>query len=341
MAARSSAISDWIAMGFEAKNTERLDGDSQAVVDALNAAGSPVLGQMTPGEVRDWMKANFQPYALDPTPQVAPIEQFTVPNLASGASADIPVRLYRPTVPDNDPLPILVYFHAGGYIFGDLETLDDFCRCFARDAGCLVLSVDYRRAPEHKFPAPIEDCYAATLWVAEHASELGADPKRLAVGGDSSGGTLAIVTAQLAIERGKPHICHQFLWYPGVGSEGPTESARKFAKGYFLEADLMAWSMKHYLPAGTDFNDPRIQPLKYDQLAALPPTFLMTAGFDPRRDDNLLYAQRLAEAGVAIEFRCVDSTVHGFLFMLGGIAVARDAVSQSAQYAREVFANLA
>lgn len=327
-------------MEFEAKNTELLDSESQAVVDALNAAGSPELSKKTPGEVRGWMKENFQPYALNPKPQIASIEQFTVPNTVDGEITDIPVRLYRPNNLDQNLLPILMYFHAGGYVFGDLETLDDFCRCFAQDAGCLVLSVDYRRAPEHKFPAPIEDCYTATLWAAEHAGELGGDPKKLAVGGDSSGGTLAIVTAQMAIERRKPHICHQFLWYPGVGTEGPTVSAREFAKGYFPESDLIAWSMKHYLPPGTELDDPRIQPLKYGLLKALPPTYLMTAGFDPRRDDNLLYAQRLVNAGVATEFRCVESTVHGFLFMLGGILVARNALAESALYARETFAKL-
>ena len=257
-------------MIFEAKNSECLDSDSQAVVDALNTVGSAELGLKTPDEVRDWMKVNFAAYVLNPKPEIAAIEQFVVPN---GSNSGIPVRLYRPTVSDGEPLPILVYFHAGGYVFGDLETLDDFCRCFALEAGCLVLSVDYRRAPEHQFPVPIEDCYAATLWASEHAEELGADPERLAVGGDSSGGTLAIVTAQLAIKRGKPNICHQFLWYPGVGSEGPTASAREFAKGYFLESDLMAWSMKHYLPAGTDLDDPRVQPLKFGQLANLPPTY--------------------------------------------------------------------
>ena len=327
-------------MGFVAKNTERLDSDSQAVVDALNAAGSSELGQKTPAEVRAWMTENFRPYDLNPKPQVAAIEAFTVPSIADGESVDIPVRLYRPTNPDNGLLPILVYFHAGGYVFGDLETLDGFCRCFAQEAGSLVLSVDYRRAPEHKFPAAIEDCYAATLWAGNHAAELGADPNRLAVGGDSSGGTLAIVTAQLAIERGSPNICHQFLWYPGVGSEEPTASARDFATGYFLESDLMAWSMKHYLTPGADIDDPRIQPLKYDRLADMPPTYLMTAGFDPRRDDNLLYAQRLADAGVATEFHCVESTIHGFLFMLGGIGVAREALSDSSHYAWEAFANM-
>ena len=328
-------------MRFQANNTEQLDRDSQAVVDALNTAGSPELGRKSPAEVRAWMVANFQPYALDPKPEIAAIEHFTVPHSTDGGSVDIPVRFYRPENPSNTPLPMLLYFHAGGYVFGDLETLDDFCRCFAQEAGCLVLSVDYRRAPEHKFPVPVEDCYAATVWAAEHAVELGADPRRVAVGGDSSGGTLAIVTAQTAIERGGPPLCHQFLWYPGVGSEGPTDSAKAFAEGYFLESDLMAWSMKHYLPAGTTPDDPRIQPLKYRHMAALPPTYLMTAGFDPRRDDNLLYAQRLADAGVATQFRCVDSTIHGFLFMLGGIGVARQALSQSADHAREVFAQLA
>jgi acetyl esterase len=327
-------------MNFEAKNVEHLDRDSQAVVDALNAAGASRLGLKTPDEVRDWIKTNFESHALDPKPQVAKIENFTILRNVDSGSADIPVRLYRPFSRDNHLLPVLVFFHAGGYIFGDLEFLDDFCRWFARDAGCLVLSVDYRRAPEQRFPVPIEDCYAATLWAAEHAEEFGGDPQRLAVGGDSSGGTLAIVVAQMAIERGKPYICHQFLWYPGVGSEGPTASAGDFAEGYFLENGLIAWSMKHYLPADTDVNDPRIQPLKYDRLAELPPTFLMTAGFDPRRDDNLLYAQRLASAGVATEFRCVDSTIHGFLFMLGGIQVARDALADSAKYARGVFTEL-
>ena len=328
-------------MQFEAKSTERLDRDSQAVVDALNAAGASDLGQMTPAEVRDWMRKNFQPYVLEPKPAVAAIEQFTVPSGVDGAATDLAVRLYRPTGRGDDLLPVLVYCHAGGYVFGDLETLDDFCRWFAGDVGCLVLAVDYRRAPEHKFPAAIEDCYAATAWAAAHAAEFGGDANRLAVGGDSSGGTLAIATAQLALERGGPAICHQFLWYPGVGSDGPTASARDFATGYFLESGLIAWSMKHYLPAGTDVDDARIQPLRYGRLAALPPTYLMTAGFDPRRDDNLRYAQRLADAGVATEFRCVESTIHGFLFMLGGIGAARDALSDSAQYARQAFAELA
>ena len=324
-------------MGFEAKSTERLDCESQAVIDTLNAAGAARLGQQTPDDVRAWIQKNFRRFILDPKPQIAKIEDFLVPS----AATDIPVRLYRPANPGGHLLPILVFFHAGGYVFGDLDFLDDFCRLFARDVGCLVLSVDYRRAPEYQFPAPIDDCYAATLWIAEHAENLGGDPRRLAVGGDSSGGTLAIVTAQLALERGGPQVCQQFLWYPGVGSAGPTLSAEMFAEGYFLENDLIAWSMKHYLPAGTDIDDPRIQPLKYDRLDALPPTFLMTAGFDPRRDDNLLYAQRLADAGVAIEFRCVESTVHGFLFMLGGIQVARAAVADSARFARRVFADLA
>ena len=224
----------------------------------------------------------------------------------------------------------------GGYVFGDLEINDDFCRLLCRDAGVLVLAVDYRRAPEHKFPTALEDCYAATMWASQNAASLGADASRMAVAGDSSGGAMATIVCQLARLRGGPAICHQFLWYPGVGSAGPSESAEKYGSGYFLQNDLMQWSMKHYLNAPEEMTDHRVQALRFEDKSGLPPAYLMTAGFDPRRDDNRIYAEQLRAAGVPVTFSCIESTIHGFLFMLGGIAVAREAAAESTDYVRRV-----
>lgn len=319
---------------FVARATPLPDPDTAALLRRLNAAGAPELAQKTPQEVRAWMQAMVLDTALADPPPVAELREFRLP--VEGAT--IGARLYRPE--GDGPLPLLVYFHAGGYVFGDLDTLDGFCRIMAHHAGCLVLSVDYRLAPEHRFPLPLEDCYQATLWVTGNAAELGADPARIAVGGDSSGGTMATVVCHLAHQRGGPAICHQFLWYPGVGSLGPTESVEAYARGYFLENDLMIWSMRNYLASPDDMTDPRVQPIRIADLSHMPPTFLMTAGFDPRRDDNQLYAEKLHAAGVPVVFDCVESTVHGFLFMLGAIGPAREAALRSAAHARAVFAGM-
>ncbi len=320
---------------FVARATPEPDGDTRALLDDFNAEGAGALAQGSPEDVRAWMARMVERYALDPKPEVAAIEELRIPGPADEPGVRIAVRLYRPRPKSGGRLPIMVFCHAGGYVFGDLETLDGFCRLMAAEGGCIVMAVDYRRAPEHRFPVPLEDCYAATLWASEHAAEIGADPDRLAVGGDSSGGTMATVTCQLAKLRGKPKIRHQLLWYPGVGSAGPSDSAERYGTGYFLENDLMMWSMKHYLTSKEEMMDHRVQPIRFEDLSGLPPTFLMTAGYDPRRDDNLVYAERLRDAGVPITFRCVESTIHGFLFMLGGIQVAREAAMESARYIRD------
>jgi acetyl esterase len=314
-----------------ARATPEPDADTQALLAHFNAEGARTLAQNSPEEVRAWIDRMVRHYALDPLPEVAAIEDFGIP----GPNGEIPVRLYRPAPKDGAPLPVVVFIHLGGYVFGNLDTLDGFCRMLAKEGETLVLAVDYRRAPEHRFPVPLEDCYAATLWASEHAAEIGADPARVAVAGDSSGGAMATITCQLAKLRGKPGICHQFLWYPGVGSAGPSDSAERYGTGYFLENELMMWSMKHYLTSKEDMMDHRVQPIRFEDMSGLPPLYLMTAGYDPRRDDNLAYARRMREAGVATTFRCVESTVHGFLFMLGGIGVAREAALESAHFVRD------
>lgn len=310
--------------------------ETSSLLAKMYAAGCADLGKMTPQDARDWLSRLVREEALDDPPALAAVENTTIP--ANGTALN--VRFYRPRPVAKGPLPLLVFFHAGGYVLGDLETLDSFCRMMAHHAECIVMSVEYRRGPEHRFPVALEDSYAATLWAWENASSIGVDAARIAVGGDSSGGTLAISTSYLAQQRGKPAICHQFLWYPGVGSAGPSESIEKYSKGYFLEQDLLVWSMKNYLNSPEDRLDPRVQPLLISDLSRMPPTFLMTAGFDARRDDNAIFAQRLRVAGVPVVFECVECTIHGFLFLLKSISVARDAVLRSAAHARDVFSSL-
>ncbi len=317
----------------------QLDPQSTRILARLDGPRVPQCADMTPVEARQWMNAFMVDMQLDPPPEVGAVEMLAATGPEPGST--VPIRLYRPkgTDADADPLPIMVFFHAGGYVFGTLDGLDSFCRLMCREARCLVASVDYRLAPEAKFPAAHEDAYAATCWIAEHAGELGADPARIAVAGNSSGGTLAISVAAMARDRGGPAICQQMLWYPGVGSAGDTESMKQLSEGYFLTARLMKWSMGHYLNDPSELENPLIQPLRRDNLAGLPPMFLMTAGFDPRRDDNKIYADRLAEAGVPTEFRRLD-TIHGFMFMLAGIDAAVDAAVESAHYLCDVFGRI-
>ncbi len=319
----------------------KLDPDSTKILARLDGPGIPQCADMTPVEARQWMSAFMADMQLDPLPEVGAVEMLEATGPEPGST--IPVRLYRPrdggaTPLPIAPLPIMVFFHAGGYVFGDLDGMESFCRLMCREAGCLVASVDYRLAPEGKFPAAHEDAYAATCWIAENAAAMGADPTRIAVAGNSSGGTLAISVAALALQRGGPAICQQMLWYPGVGSAGDTESMKQLSEGYFLTARLMKWSMGHYLNDLSELENPLIQPLRREDVSGLPPMFLMTAGFDPRRDDNKIYAEKLAAAGVPTEFRRLES-IHGFMFMLAGIPAAVDAAVESAHYLRQVFAD--
>jgi acetyl esterase len=235
----------------------------------------------------------------------------------------------RHYIPVNDqstsgPEPLLVFFHGGGFVIGDLETHDGLCRLICRDAGVHVVALDYRLAPEHKAPAAIEDCYAAYRWAVEHAAELGADPQRVAVGGDSAGGNLATVVSRLARDdrdQGVPLPALQLLIYPATNFAGDSRSKTLFADGFFLTKRHMDWFRDSYLTGATiDSSDPRISPLLADDLAGLPPALLLTAGFDPLRDEGDLYAEALTAAGVAVDHRRYGSMVHAFtnFFALGG-----------------------
>ena len=235
-----------------------------------------------------------------------------------GPAGSIRARHYRPA---GDGAPLLVFFHGGGFVVGDLETHDGLCRLIARDADVHVLSIDYRLAPEHQAPAAVDDCYAAYRWALDHAGELGADASRVAVGGDSAGGNLAAVVSQLARRGGVPTPALQLLLYPVTNFAGETRSKTLFSDGYFLTKKDMDWFQDNYLAgAAVDVADPRISPLLADDLTGLPPALVVTGGFDPLRDEGKLYADALSAAGVAVDYREFGSLVHGFanFFPLGG-----------------------
>jgi acetyl esterase len=265
--------------------------------------------------------------APDPPP-VADIREFSAPGSAGAA---VPLRLYRgATTSPDDTLPALVYFHGGGWVIGDLDTHDSLCRHLANGARCIVVAVDYRLAPEHKFPAAVEDCFAATSWVAREAVALGIDRERLAVGGDSAGGNLAAVVSLIARDRGAPKLRYQALLYPAVDCGMTHSSHDRFAEGYLLTRPTMKWFYEHYLREPADIDDWRASPLRADDLSGVAPALVLTAGNDVLRDEGEAYARRLQEAGVAVQLRHFPDQIHGFLTMGKIIEAAQPALDDVA-----------
>ena len=246
----------------------------------------------------------------------AEVAEHTLP----GPAGPIRARLYRP-LEGVAPAPLLIYSHGGGFCIGGLDTHDDLCRDICRNAGINVLSVDYRLAPEHKAPAAVEDAYAAYRWVLDHPGDVGADPARIAVGGDSAGGNLAAVVAQRCRDEGAPAPALQLLLYPVTDLRGRYRSRTLFADGFFLTAEDMDWFTAHYLDgSGVDEKDPRVSPLLADDLSGLAPALVVTAGFDPLRDEGNEYAEAMRAAGVPVDLREYGSLIHAFanFFPLGG-----------------------
>ena len=240
---------------------------------------------------------------------------------------EIGVRVYTPE--GAAPFPCLVYFHGGGWVAGDLNTMDRPCRTFANGAGCVVVSVDYRCAPEHKFPTAADDSYAATRWVADNAAELGIDAARIALGGDSAGGNLTAVVSQMARDQGGPVIAFQLIIYPVIDFSFDTSSYRDLAEGYGLTKPMMEWFWDQYLADPADGAHPYASPIRATSLSGLPPAAVFVAGFDPLRDEGLAYADALRAAGVAVETRNLDDMVHGYLQMGAVSAGARRAVADT------------
>ena len=307
-----------------------LDPQARAVLDQMAALGLPPLGSLSPEETRRNMEERQA--ALPPGEAVASVEDRTIP----GPGGDIPIRIYRPDGPT--PMPVLVFFHGGGWVIGSVNTHDGTARTLANAGECIVVSVDYRLAPEHKFPAAAEDAYAATLWAAQHATSFGGDPERIAVGGDSAGGNLAAVVALMARDRGGPSLVYQLLVYPVTDYGFDTPSYGENAEGYLLTRDSMRWFWGHYLKDEADGADPYASPLRAESLAGLPPALVITAEFDPLRDEGAAYATRLREAGVPVQYSSYEGMIHGFFGMSLMLDKAKQAVREAGDMVKKAFA---
>ena len=310
-----------------------LDPQAELVIGLVKQSGLPEFWQLTPDQAREQ-------YLLR-VGKLAPKEQIfrTTDRSIPGPGSELPIRIYQPReAKPGERLPVLVWFHGGGFVIGNLDTHDSACRMLANQADCLVVAVDYRLAPEFKFPAAVEDSMAALRWVALHARELGGDPERIAVGGDSAGGNLAAVCALLARNEGHPRLAFQLLIYPCTAPEPETPSHRKFAEGYVLTRNAITWFYKQYVRSPKEFHDFRFAPLVADDLSNLPPALVLVAGFDPLRDEGVDYAKRMIEAGNRVTLVNYEGMIHGFYLMGAAVDAAKRAIAQSAQALKEAFA---
>jgi acetyl esterase len=289
----------------------------------------PSLVELAPAQARKRMAALTPP--VDPLFAATRVEDRNIP----GPGGRIPIRFYYPE--GNPPFPVLVYFHGGGWVVGSLDSHHAFCHALSKTSGCLVAAVDYRLAPEHPYPAPIEDAFAATCWVRENAAAVQADADRMAVGGDSAGATLATVVTLMARDRGGPRIVLQVLIYPITDRNFETPSYRQNADGYMLTRALMMWFWDHYLPLENLAADPYVSPLRAEDLSHLPQALILTAEYDPLRDEGEAYARRLKAADVPVKLSRYDGMIHGFIRMTSRLDKARVALNEVAHALKRAF----
>ncbi len=285
-----------------------LHPEAQQLLAALDAAGLPPFEHMTVPQAREAAKGFID---LQGEPEEIATEDRTIP----GPAGDLPVRVYTPA--GDGPKPVIVYFHGGGWVIGDLDVCDNPVRRIANRTGAVVVSVDYRLAPEHVYPAAFDDSFAATAWVAEHAAELGGDPERIATCGDSAGANLAAAVAIAARDRQGPRLAAQLLIYPVTDFNFTTGSYEQNGEGYLLTKGSMQWFWAHYLGAQELGKDAFACPARADNLVGLPPAFVATAEFDPLRDEGEAYAANLRTASVDVTAKRYDGMLHGFAWTLG------------------------
>ncbi|MDQ1487946.1 MAG: acetyl esterase [Actinomycetota bacterium] len=291
-----------------------LDPQVQGLLAQMQEAGMPPFEAMTVGEARQaaWAFVGLQRSPED----VASVSHRYIP----GPTAELPVRIYTPE--GEGPFPVIVYYHASGWVILNVEVCDPTLRRLANSTGCVVVAVNYQKAPEHKFPVPFDDSWATLCWVAENAAELNVDPSRLVVAGDSAGGNLAAAVCLKARDEGGPSVAYQVLIYPATNYGFDTPSYNQNAEGYLVQRESMRWFWDHYLADPSQGDDWRASPLRAD-LTGLPPTLVVTAEFDPLRDDGKLYADRLREAGVDVRYTNYEGMIHGFYWMDGVIEEAK------------------
>jgi acetyl esterase len=313
---------------------DTLDPGLQLVLGLRERRGVRPFRSMTPEQARRYVAAESRIYA-GPRPPVHSVHDLHV----DGATGPLPARHYVPPEPDAaGPHPLLVFLHGGGFVVGGLETHDVPCRLLCRHAGVHVLSVEYRKAPEHPFPAAVHDATAALAWASHHAAELGADPARIAIGGDSAGGNLAAVATRLAVrDRHHPAPVLQLLLYPATDIESEWPSVQKFARGFYLTRDDRDWYHEQYM-SGASEDDPLGSPLLSGDLEDLPLAFVVTAAFDPLRDEGEAYATALREAGSPVILRRVPGLVHGFINMTAINPASHDALVEVAGGVRALLA---
>ena len=288
-----------------------LHPQAQALLRLMEEKGVPPTHTLTPVEARKFFLQRRTFTQPDP-PEVASVRDLE----ARGPHGTIPLRSYRPLGSAADAvLPVLVYYHGGGWVIGDLDTHDVLCRTLANQSGCAVVAVDYRMGPEHRFPAAVDDALAATRWVRENAAQLKVDASRLAVGGDSAGGNLAAVVALAAREAGDLPIAFQLLIYPATDQRRQWPSHTTNGQGYLLTKESMDYYHDHYIPDKAHDLDWRASPLLHPNLAGLPPAFVLTAGYDPLRDEGLQYAHALTTAGSRATLVNFERQIHGFITM--------------------------
>ncbi|MGH7907841.1 MAG: alpha/beta hydrolase [Candidatus Binataceae bacterium] len=308
-----------------------LDPQNKRILDELAAPGAPRLHTMAPADARkgDGFLAGVCRGEV-PQEAVGRAENHTIP----GPAGKIPIRVYTPR--ETSASGALVFFHGGGFVLGSLDSHDDVCRALTNNSGCVVISVAYRLAPEHKFPAAPEDCYAAVKWVAENAGTLGYPDGRIAVGGDSAGGNLSAVVSLMARDKGGPKIRFQLLIYPGTSPSMDWPSIKELGKaGYFIDTDDMAWFHNHYLRGHDDEANPYAFPANAKDLSGLPPALVITAELDPLRDMGEAYAARLKEAGVPTTLTRYDGVTHVFVNMAPRVDAGKTALKQAGAAVRE------
>lgn len=302
-----------------------LDPQAQNVLDVVASLNLPPNHTVSAVEAR--ANAKMRPRAKGP--EVAKVQDRTIP----GPGPDIPVRIYTPAGPG--PFPILAWFHGGGWVVGDLDSADGTARQLTVGANCVTVSVDYRLAPETKFPGASDDCYAAIVWAAEHAAELNGDTTRLAVGGDSAGGNLAAAVSLMARDRQGPALAFQLLVYPVTDRNFTTASYTNNADGYLLSKASMEWYWDHYLSDPSHASNPYAAPLQAPDLSGLPPALVITAEYDPLCDEGEAYGARLKAAGIPTVCTRYDGMIHGFFGMWGALDQGKLAIDEASTALRK------